>query len=148
MENILVTGYRAHELGIYSNKHQGIPYIRKAIANRLIPLLEEGLQWVITPGQYGVDLWAIEAAIELKTTYPQLRCSILTAYLNPEEQWNDDKKSYFQQLMKGSTFMPLSARSPIVAHGNSRPGMISFFAKPTASSSFMMKTQAKRARNS
>ena len=49
MENILITGYRAHELGIYNNKHQGIPYIRKAIANRLVPLLEEGLQWVITP---------------------------------------------------------------------------------------------------
>lgn len=112
MENILVTGYRAHELGIYSNKHQGIPYIRKAIANRLIPLLEEGLQWVITPGQYGVDLWAIEAAIELKTTYPQLRCSILTAYLNPEEQWNDDKKSYFQQLMNGVDFYAAVSKEP------------------------------------
>lgn len=96
MENILVTGYRAHELGIYNNKHQGIPYIRQAIANRLIPLLEEGLQWVITPGQYGVDLWAVEAAIELKSRYPHLRCSILTAYQNPEAQWNDDKKLIFR----------------------------------------------------
>jgi uncharacterized phage-like protein YoqJ len=105
LENILITGYRAHELGIYNNKHQGIPYIRKAIANRLVPLLEEGLQWVITPGQYGVDLWAIEAAIELKSQYPYLKCSILTAYQNPEEQWNDDKKAYFQEVMKGVDFL-------------------------------------------
>ncbi|MFE0558300.1 DUF1273 domain-containing protein [Paenibacillus sp. FSL W8-0187] len=112
MENILVTGYRAHELGIYNNKHQGIPYIRQAIANRLIPLLEEGLQWVITPGQYGVDLWAVEAAIELKSRYPHLRCSILTAYQNPEAQWNDDKKAYFQELMKGVDFYAPVSKSP------------------------------------
>ncbi|GAB6929230.1 DUF1273 domain-containing protein [Paenibacillus sp. JCM 10914] len=104
MDNLLITGYRAHELGIYNNKHEGIPYIRKAIAKRLIPLLDEGLQWVITPGQYGVDLWAIEVAIELKAQYPALRCSILTAYANPEEQWKDDKKAYFQQLKQGVDF--------------------------------------------
>ena len=49
------------------------------------------------PGQYGVDLWAIEAAIELKSQYPYLKCSILTAYQNPEEQWNDDKKLIFRK---------------------------------------------------
>lgn len=29
MKTLLVTGYRAHELGIYDSKHQGIPYIKK-----------------------------------------------------------------------------------------------------------------------
>lgn len=42
MKTLLVTGYRAHELGIYDSKHQGIPYIKKALANRLAPLIEEG----------------------------------------------------------------------------------------------------------
>ncbi|MBP2000751.1 putative phage-like protein YoqJ [Paenibacillus shirakamiensis] len=98
MKNVLVTGYRAHELGIHSLKHAGIPYIRKAITGKLIPLLEEGLEWVITPGQFGVDLWAIEAALELKKDYPQLKCSILTAYRDPEEKWKEDKKAYYTQL--------------------------------------------------
>lgn len=43
MKNLLVSGYRAHELNIFSQKHEGIPYIKKAIAGRLIPLVEEGL---------------------------------------------------------------------------------------------------------
>ncbi|MGG6310885.1 DUF1273 domain-containing protein [Paenibacillus macerans] len=100
MKNILVTGYRAHELGIYSNKHQGIPYIRQAIEGRLVPLLEEGLEWVITPGQYGVDLWACEAVFELKKRYPQLKCSIITAYSHQEEKWSDEKKSYYEQILR------------------------------------------------
>lgn len=98
LKNLLVTGYRAHELGIYNNKHQGIPYIRQAIAARLIPLIEEGLEWVITPGQYGVDLWACEAALGLKETYPWLKCSIITAFSHPEEQWNEEKQNYYRGL--------------------------------------------------
>lgn len=100
MKNLLVTGYRAHELGIYNQKHPGIPYIRQAIASRLIPLLEEGLEWVITPGQYGVDLWACEVVFDLKKRYPQLKCSIITAYSHQEEKWNDEKKSYYEQILR------------------------------------------------
>ncbi|MBH5318259.1 DUF1273 domain-containing protein [Paenibacillus sp. GSMTC-2017] len=101
MKNVLITGYRAHELNIFSQKHKGIIYIQKAITNKLIPLIEEGLEWVITPGQYGVDLWACEAVIALKSQYPHLKLSILTAYSNPEESWKEDKKTYFQQLLNG-----------------------------------------------
>lgn len=112
MKNLLVTGYRAHELGIYNNKHEGIPYIRQAIISRLIPLLEEGLEWVITPGQYGVDLWACEAVIELRRQYPALRCSILTAFSNPEEQWKEDKKAYYQDLISKVDFYASVSKEP------------------------------------
>lgn len=101
MKNVLITGYRAHELNIFSQKHKGIGYIRQAIANKLKPLVEEGLEWVITPGQYGVDLWACEAVIAMKRQYPGLKLSILTAFANPEEGWKEDKKEYFQSLLSG-----------------------------------------------
>ncbi|MDF2722390.1 MAG: hypothetical protein K0Q59_2065 [Paenibacillus sp.] len=100
MKNVLVTGYRAHELQIFDEKHKGIPYIKKAIAASLLPLIEEGLEWVITPGQYGVDLWACEVAFELKKTYPQLKCSILSAYANPEQNWKENKVEYYQTILR------------------------------------------------
>lgn len=98
MKNLLVTGYRAHELGIHNNKHEGIPYIRQAIQNKIIPLAEAGLEWVLTPGQYGVDLWACEAVLELKAQYPWLKCSIITAFSRPEEKWSEEKQNYFREL--------------------------------------------------
>ncbi|MCQ6562745.1 DUF1273 domain-containing protein [Paenibacillus mendelii] len=101
MKNLLVTGYRAHELSIYDQKHKGIAYIQKAIAGKLIPLVEEGLEWVLTPGQYGVDLWACEVVIALKAQYPHLKLSIMTAFIHPEEKWNDSKKEYYGQILKG-----------------------------------------------
>ncbi|MFD3260788.1 DUF1273 domain-containing protein [Paenibacillus lentus] len=112
MKNLFVTGYRAHELGIYNNKHKGIPYIQQAMRNKLIPLLEEGLEWVITPGQYGVDLWACEVAISLKAQYPQLKCSIITAFSNPEEKWSDEKKIYYEELLRSIDYYAAVSKEP------------------------------------
>jgi uncharacterized phage-like protein YoqJ len=114
LKNLLITGYRAHELGIYGNKHQGIAYIQAAIASRLIPLLEEGLEWIITPGQYGVDLWACEAALSLKSQFPDLKCAIITAFQNQEENWKDDKKLYYQEIINQVDYYGAVSKSPYI----------------------------------
>ncbi|WP_339203621.1 DUF1273 domain-containing protein [Paenibacillus sp. FSL K6-3182] len=112
MKNLLVTGYRAHELNIFSQKHEGIVYIKKALTGKLVPLIEDGLEWVITPGQYGVDLWACEVVIALKEIYPHLRLSIISAYSNPEEKWKDDKKEFYQQVLKGVDYYASVSNQP------------------------------------
>lgn len=112
MNNLLVTGYRAHELGIYDEKHKGIPYIKKAIAARLIPLLEEGLSWMITPGHYGVDLWACEVGLMLKEQYPQFKVSILAAYRNPEEKWKEAKQEHYRRITAAVDYYGLVSKEP------------------------------------
>lgn len=112
MKNLLVTGYRAHELNIFNDKHAGVGYIKKVIAAKLIPLIEEGLEWVITPGQYGVDLWACEVVIALKERYPDLRLSIITAFSNQEEKWKDDKKEYYQQILQDVDYIGSVSNQP------------------------------------
>ncbi|WP_152391896.1 DUF1273 domain-containing protein [Paenibacillus guangzhouensis] len=112
MKNLLVTGYRAHELQIFNQKHALIKYIQKAIENRLRPLLDEGLEWMITPGQYGVDLWAVEVGIALKAEYPNFRISIMTAYANPDEKWKEDKQEYYQKLLRGVDYFASVSKEP------------------------------------
>ncbi|GIP29753.1 UPF0398 protein [Paenibacillus sp. J23TS9] len=112
MKNVLVTGYRAHELNIFGQKHPGIVYIRKAITAKLVQLAEEGLEWVISPGQYGVDLWACEAAIAMKKQYPHLKIAIITAFEHPEENWKEDKKEYYSQILEGIDFYETVSRQP------------------------------------
>lgn len=100
MKNLLVTGYRAHELQIFDQKNKNIPYIKKAIEGKLIPLIEEGLEWIITPGQLGADLWACETVIELRKQYPHLKLSIITAFSNPEEKWKEDTQTYYKGIVE------------------------------------------------
>jgi uncharacterized phage-like protein YoqJ len=112
MKTLLVTGYRAHELGIFDNKHAGIPYIKKALANRLKPLIEEGVEWVITPGQYGVDLWACEVVSELKLQYPDLKLGIITAHTGQEEKWKEDKQNEYRRIIAGADFFGAVSNAP------------------------------------
>lgn len=112
MKNVLVTGYRAHELNIFGQKHPGIAYIQKAVTAKLVQLAEEGLEWVISPGQYGVDLWACEAAIGLKRDYPDLKVAIITAFEHPEENWKEDKKEYYNRILQGIDYYGAVSRQP------------------------------------
>ncbi|TBL76623.1 DUF1273 domain-containing protein [Paenibacillus thalictri] len=112
MKNLLVTGYRAHELGIFDQKHKGIPFIKKAMEARIAPLAEEGLEWVITPGQIGADLWACEVVIGLKKRYPHLKLSIITAYVQPDEKWKEDKQEYYREILKGVDYCGAVSNRP------------------------------------
>lgn len=112
MKTLLVTGYRAHELGIYDSKHQAIPYIKKALTRRLLPLIEEGLEWVITPGQYGVDLWACEVVLALKQQYPELKLGIITAHAAPEEKWKEEKQNEYRRIIAGADYYGAVSNAP------------------------------------
>ncbi|HEY4554274.1 MAG TPA: SLOG family protein, partial [Bacillaceae bacterium] len=67
---VAVSGYKPFELGIFSDNHPGLPYIKKALADRLATLAEEGTEWIIITGQLGVELWAAETVLDLQTEYP------------------------------------------------------------------------------
>ncbi|MDT8859903.1 DUF1273 domain-containing protein [Alkalihalobacillus sp. MEB130] len=105
MRTIAISGYKAHELGIFDQKHKGIYYIKKAIENRLRTLVEEGVEWVIISGQLGVELWAAEVVIALKAEYPQVQLAVLTPFLQQEERWQDATKQYYQEILNQADFV-------------------------------------------
>lgn len=76
--------------------------------------MEDGLEWVLTPGQYGVDLWACEVVLELKQTYPHLKLSIITAFQNPEEQWKEDKQEYYRTILQGVDYYGAVSKQPYI----------------------------------
>lgn len=105
IKRIVVTGYKAHELGIFNDKHPGLPYIKKAIEQRLRILLEEGLEWVIISGQLGVELWTGEIALELKDEFPELQLAVLTPFLNQEQNWQEEKQEYYNLILEQAHYV-------------------------------------------
>ncbi|GAE25120.1 hypothetical protein JCM9140_1093 [Halalkalibacter wakoensis JCM 9140] len=112
MKTIAISGYKAHELGIFDQKHKGIYYIKKAIETRIRPLIDEGLEWVIISGQLGVELWAAEVIFQLKQEFPQLQLAILTPFLNQEERWQDATKTYYQEIINQADFVDSITKRP------------------------------------
>ncbi|MFC5649328.1 SLOG family protein [Paenibacillus solisilvae] len=105
MKRVLVTGYKATELGIFAMKHPGIDIIKKAIAKQLIRLAGEGLEWVIVSGQWGVEIWAAEVALELKQSYEGLKLAVITPFLEQEEKWSDPKKEIYERILSGADYV-------------------------------------------
>jgi uncharacterized phage-like protein YoqJ len=102
---LAITGYKPYELGIFHPQHQAIPFIKKATEKRLIPFIEEGLEWVIISGQLGVELWAAEVVFELQNVYQHLQLAVLTPFLNQEENWSEENKEYYEFILSQADFV-------------------------------------------
>ncbi|WP_453997609.1 DUF1273 domain-containing protein [Bacillus nitroreducens] len=105
MRVVAITGYKPFELGIFGQDHPGIGYIKLALKKQLIPLIENGLEWVIISGQLGVELWAAELTYELQEDYPDLKLAVITPFLEQEENWNETNKEYYQFILSQADYV-------------------------------------------
>ncbi|MCZ2257809.1 DUF1273 domain-containing protein [Sporosarcina sp. G11-34] len=115
LKRLVVTGYKQHELGIFDDTHPGIRYIKKALTSRLVPLLEDGLEWVIISGQLGVETWAAEVVLELKKTYPQLKYAVLTPFLEQEKNWNETRQETYRSIIAQADYHNSLTQTPYEA---------------------------------
>lgn len=115
IKRLAVTGYKAHELGIFNDNHPGLPVIKEALKNRLTTCIEEGLEWVLVSGQLGIETWTVEVVWELQQTYPDLKYAIMTPFLDQEKNWNDQKKMHYQDMMARADFTTAITNRPYEA---------------------------------
>ncbi|MFA9559642.1 SLOG family protein [Evansella sp. AB-rgal1] len=104
-EVLAVTGYKPHELGIFNEKHNHLPFLKFAIKKKLKTLIEEfDIKWVITSGQPGVELWAAEAVLQLKVEYPTIQLATLSPFYEQEEKWGDPIKDLYLKIWNNSDY--------------------------------------------
>ncbi|NEU31286.1 DUF1273 domain-containing protein [bacterium LRH843] len=112
MKTLAVSGYKAHELGIFDQKHKGIYFIKKALEQRLRILAEDGLEWVIISGQLGVELWAAEVVFGLKVDFSGLNLAVLTPFLQQEERWQEQTRMYYEDILSRADFVDSITKRP------------------------------------
>ena len=115
LKRLVITGYKQHELGIFDEKHPGIRFIKKALENRLLPLIDEGLEWVIVSGQLGVETWAAELIFELKKVHPDLKLAVITPFLEQEKNWNETKQEQYRAIIANADFHTSLTKKPYEA---------------------------------
>lgn len=115
IKRLVITGYKAHELGIFNDKHEGITIIKKALESRLTPLLESGLEWVIISGQPGVETWAAETVIDLQDHFPELQLAVITPFEEQEKNWNDAKKQAYEFILAHADYTVSLTKRPYEA---------------------------------
>lgn len=109
---LTVTGYKPYELGIFTNDHPAVFYIKKAVEKRLLSLIDEGLEWVVISGQLGVELWTAEVVYDLQATYSHLQLAVLTPFLNQEERWSETNREYYEWIVSQADFVDSITKRP------------------------------------
>ncbi|WP_342525658.1 SLOG family protein [Chryseomicrobium sp. FSL W7-1435] len=110
MKKLVITGYRGNELGIFDTNHPGIKIIKTAIEDRLLRMIEEGLEWVLISGQQGVEVWAAEVVLSLKKQGHSVKLSITPPFADFTERLKPEKQAEFQQLRLAADFyQPLTS---------------------------------------
>lgn len=92
--NIWVTGYRKYELGIFNDKDEKIAVIKYALKKVIVEKFEEGLEWIITGPQMGIEQWTCEVVSELKTEYPELKLAVIEPFSNFGNNWNENNQDH------------------------------------------------------
>ncbi|WLR43694.1 DUF1273 domain-containing protein [Bacillus carboniphilus] len=104
MKVVSLTGYKHFELGIYNQKDFAIQCIKDALKKKLIPLIEDGLEWVLLSGHPGVELWGAEVVLALKDFYPQLKLAVVPAFLFQHENWKEETKGAYEKVVSQADF--------------------------------------------
>lgn len=107
MKTLAVTGYKSMELNIFNENDKRIEFIKYAIKQRLIDFLEEGLEWVLTSGQMGIEMWTAEVVLDLKDTY-DIQLGVIPPFENFTSRWPETLHQKYELLtLEADFFKPL-----------------------------------------
>ncbi|KRL01541.1 DUF1273 domain-containing protein [Liquorilactobacillus capillatus] len=93
-----VTGYRSYELNVFKKEDPKVEVLKNILHELLVQKLADGLEWVITGGQLGVEQWTIEVVLQMQEEYPELKVAMILPYDNFAQKWREDKQATFNLL--------------------------------------------------
>jgi uncharacterized phage-like protein YoqJ len=111
-KTVTITGYKPFELGIFKKDHASVEYIKKAILKELLPLVDEGLEWVLISGQLGVELWAADVVFDIQAYFPDVKLAVLTPFLAQEATWSETNKEWYESVLSQADFVESITHKP------------------------------------
>jgi len=99
-----MSGYRSYELNVFSDQDDKLKVIKYALTSYLTEQIEDGVDWLITGGQLGVEQWCAEVGLELKKTYPELKVAMMLPYAKFGGRWNETNQAKLQALLASVDF--------------------------------------------
>ncbi|WP_302372217.1 DUF1273 domain-containing protein [Enterococcus asini] len=112
IKTLVVTGYRSYEMGVFKEDDPKITVIKNVLKQRLKDYLEEGLEWLLIGGNLGVEIWAAQAAFELREEYPEFRVGVIFPFLEYGNQWKENNQALLQKLKTQADFLESTSHKP------------------------------------
>lgn len=112
MSRLWVTGYRSYEIGTFGDQDPKIEIIKYALNRTLREQIDNGLEWVITGGQLGIEQWTVEVVADLKQEFPSLKVAMMLPFQQFGSQWKPDNQAKLKALFSKSDFFESVSQLP------------------------------------
>ncbi|VTU59491.1 hypothetical protein [Lactobacillus kunkeei] [Dolosigranulum pigrum] len=130
IKRLFVSGYRSYELGIFSEDDDKLFFMKEFLKASLSQYIQNGLEWVITSGQLGIELWTAEIVEELRDEYPNLQLGLLLPYQEYGNSWNEKNQLLLQKAIEQADYMNYTSHEPY-KHGGQLSGNAQFILNNT-----------------
>ncbi|MCL0311719.1 SLOG family protein [Apilactobacillus sp. TMW 2.2459] len=106
MSRIWITGYRSYELGIFTKNDLKLKIIKQIIKQKINQYEENGLEWVISGGNLGIEQWTGEVVKEIQKENQEtnIKNAVILPFANFGKFWNDENKNSFLNLINSADF--------------------------------------------
>ncbi|AVK62991.1 hypothetical protein C5Z26_02115 [Lactobacillus sp. CBA3606] len=112
MSRLWMSGYRSYELGVFGDTDDKLKVIKYALTSYLTAQIEDGVDWLITGGQLGVEQWCAEVGVALKQTYPELKVAMMLPYAEFGGRWKENNQAKLQLLLAQVDFHAAISKRP------------------------------------
>lgn len=109
---LTITGYRNYEIGVFQDKDPKIKVLKKVIRDVLIPLIEDGLEWVLIGGNLGIELWAGQVVLELKQDYPEIQLAVILPFEGWGENWKEPNQLVLSEVKAAADYVNATSHRP------------------------------------
>lgn len=84
------SGYWSYELNVFGDQDDKLKVIKFVLINYLMMQIEDGMDWLIMGGQFGIEQWIVEVGLMFKKIYLELKVVMMLLYGEFGGCWNEN----------------------------------------------------------
>lgn len=100
MYRVSFTGYRPEKLPFFSEEDSMCTKLKSRLSKQIKELIEDGAEEFFSGMARGVDIWAAEAVLELKRTYPKIKLIAVIPCPEQADKWSRSEQERYRGILE------------------------------------------------
>ena len=100
MYRVSFTGYRPEKLPFFSEDDPMCTDLKNRLSKQIKKLIEDGADEFFSGMARGVDIWAAEAVLELKRTYPNIKLTAVIPCPEQADSWSREDRDRYHGILE------------------------------------------------
>ena len=100
MYRVSFTGYRPEKLPFFSEDDPMCEDLKNRLSKQIEKLIKDGADEFFSGMARGVDIWAAEAVLELKRTYPDIKLTAVIPCPEQADSWSREDRDRYDRILE------------------------------------------------